>query len=229
MIEGVLRHSRIEGWHFAPFSRFIVDVPEPSNAHFEGRLTAWVAQEPRAATPYLLRSLYFFDTAWIARGHGFANHILPHNAARFGKDIATAAADCVIAIDKDPQNPYLRYLALRILKTKGDSQGMHALFPRSIQRFPTDYPLYAVRLGALEPQWGGSLAAMQAFVSRYAGPAVRTSPLTMLYLKLYAEFLGMPAIMCPTTQKRQTLCTTYVLSHLITPALQRQAHTLLTA
>lgn len=228
IINGVLGRSRIEGWHFTPFARFIVDVPEPSNAHFQQRLTTWVAQDPHAATPYLVRSLYFFDTAWIARGYGFANHILPHNAARFGKDIAAATADCVTAIDRDPQDPYPRYLALKILKTEGDGQDMRALFQQSIQLFPTYYPLYAVRLGALEPKWGGSLAAMQAFVSRYAGPAAPTSPLKMLYLKLYAEFLGTPAIMCPTTSKIQKLCTTYVLGHLITPALQRHVHTLIT-
>ena len=228
IIGGVLQRSRIEGWHFTPFARFIVNVPEPSNTHFQQRLTTWVAQDPHAATPYLLRSLYFFDTAWIARGYGSANHILPQNAARFEKDISAAAADCVTAIDRDPQDPYPRYLALKILKTEGDGQDMRTFFQQSIQRFPTYYPLYAVRLGALEPKWGGSLAAMQAFVSRYAGPAAFTSPLKMLYLKLYSEFLGIPAIMCPTTPKLQKLCTTYVLTHLITPALQRHVHTLIT-
>lgn len=227
IIAGVLRRSRIEGWHFSPFARFIISVPEPGNALFGQRLTTWITEDPNAATPYLVRSLYYYDTAWIARGHGFADHILPQNAALFGKEIAIAATDSMIAIDQDPQDPYARYLALKILKSEGDSQDMRAVFQRSIQRFPTYYPLYAVRLGALEPKWGGSLVAMQTFVSRYAGSAAPTSPLRMLYLKLYATFLGTPAIICPTTPKMQKLCTAYVLSRLITPALQRRVHALI--
>ena len=227
IIGGVLRRSRIEGWHFSPFARFIIDVPEPSNALFGRRLTTWIAEDPKAATPYLVRSLYYYDTAWVARGHGFADHILPQNAARFGKEIAIAAADSMIAIDQDPQDPYARYLALKILKSEGDSQDMRAVFQRSIRRFPAYYPLYAVRLGALEPKWGGSLAAMQTFVSRYAGSAAPTSPLRVLYLKLYAAFLNTSAIICPTTPKMQKLCTTYVLSRLITPALKRHVYTLI--
>ena len=228
IVGGVLVASHRDGWDFSPFSQFIADVPEPGNTFFRQRLTNWIAQDPRSATPYLLRCLYDYDTAWATRGGGFVNHILPHNRARFVKEIGQAAIESAAAIDRAPQNPYPRYLALKILKAQGNAQGMRTAFYRSIRRFPTYYPLYAARLGALEPKWGGSLAAMRAFVARYAGHAAPTSPLRMLYLQLYAEFLGTATMACPTDPKMHKLCTAYVLSRLITPTLQRRARALLT-
>lgn len=70
------------------------------------------------------------------------------------------------------------------------------LFEQAIQIFPDYYPIYQIRLVALQPKWFGSLNAMYAFVHRYARRTPQSSPRRLLYLQMYAHVLSAVSDAC---------------------------------
>lgn len=191
-----LLQSRIQNWHFRPFSKFIVHVSQRGDEDFLDQLTKWVDHDKNSAIPHLLRAQYHQKTAWLLRGEDFASEVQTGRMSLFRTHIERAATDIAEAIRLDETNPYSLYLWLEILSGYGNTPGMETAFRQSIRKFPNYYPLYLVRLETLSPKWGGSPKEMYAFVDNYAGKANAYPPLKMLYVQLYADLLEIAWIPC---------------------------------
>ncbi|WP_329740493.1 DUF4034 domain-containing protein [Dyella sp. A6] len=189
-LHAALAQSRVGRWHFAPFAAFIDYVAAPYDKTFEDRLDAWVEQDPADALPRLVRANYHYNRGWWIRGYRFAGEVGKAHSVAFQQELDLAQQDIDRVIQRAPDNPYARYLALLILKATGDNQVQLRVFRQAIARFPNYYPLYLVRLDSLQPKWGGSVEAMKAFVHRYAGAAPAGSSLKMLNLALYARLMS---------------------------------------
>jgi tetratricopeptide (TPR) repeat protein len=192
----MLAQTRIGPWRFAPFTTFVGYVSAPSDQKFAEQLDAWVKQSPKSPSAHLIRANYHYNRGWWFRGNGFSNQVDAGHYERFRKELAQASNDVDDLVQLAPDDPYAWQLRLLIARdTQGDSM-QEAAFKTAIARFPDYFPLYMVRLGSLQPKWGGSTDAMKAFVKQYAGAAPASSPLKALNLFLYARLLNNASLNC---------------------------------
>lgn len=222
-VERNLQRSRIASWHFVPFARFVPDIPRTNDPGFLHRLDQWVTGRPRAAIPRLIRAQYYSGTGWSIRGNGFISGTPRARLRAFRTDMRRAARDAAHAMGLDGSDPYAAFLLLEIRASAGNTPDLQATFGKAVDRLPHYYPLYRERLKALEPQWGGSVKAMYAFVAAHAGRAAAHSPMKMLYLQLYDDLLETAAAYCDTQADggpRLTRCIANAMDQLVTPQLE---------
>lgn len=223
IITAVRKSSRLENWRYYPFGDFIAGIPDVNDPAFGGRLDAWVAQDPKDDIPLLVRAQFYDEAGWLKRGHNFVAYTQAADLKLFKDYMDKALADVEGAIKLDDRNPYAFYLKLRILRGFGMSPAMIGAFAQAIAKYPSYYPLYDVVLTTLEPRWGGTVAAMNAFVDHYAGGASQYSPLKLLYLSLYRDFLGSAYTSCYNYLNDRTKlseCVKFYMNHVISPQLE---------
>lgn len=224
---GVLAHSQLQNWRYYPFDAFVKSVTYEPASQFGQRLSGWVAKNSTDPIPLLLRAEYHLETGWAKRGHDFAANTSAERMAAFAAHMAKALADINAAINLDDRNPYSFWLKLRILQGNGLSQAFLAAFHDAVAKHPAYYPLYDIALSTLQPRWGGSTAAMYAFVDKYAGNAPGFSPLKLLYLDLYRYLLSTASVACGTRGGDREKCVVAVMQKAVTPALEQHVVTAL--
>ncbi len=223
----ILTISHLEPWRFYPFTDFIestVDPDNPDDPSYEASLTAWVAHDPGAAMPLVVRAKYYVEIAWSKRGQGFSSDVSKANMDAFSAYSIKAMTDVEAAIQRDARNPYEFYLRLSILRGFGASKEMEAAFDDAIARYPGYYALYDVMLETLQSKWGGSVPAMYAFVDKYAGNLDASSPRKLLYVTLYRYLLETITTTCWAAQStdsgKRDACVWSGMQNAVTPQLK---------
>lgn len=225
LTEAVAAASRLQNWRYYPFEDFIGGIADVADPGFGTRLDEWVARNNGDPVPLLIRAQYYYERGWFARGHDFSNRTAAAHMADFENDMKKALADIDMAIAADGGDPYPFYLKLRILHGFGWSEKMQTAFSAAISKYPGYYPLYDIELSTLEPKWGGRIAAMYAFVERYAGQAAEYSPMKFLYIALYRDLLNSAAIACDYYRRDQATaarCVASAMDKTATPELEKQ-------
>lgn len=217
----VLAHSQTQNWRYYPFDAFVNSVTYETAPQLGQRLSEWVAKNSTDPIPLLLRARYHVHTGWAKRGHDFAANTSPERMAAFAEQMTKALADVNAAIRLDNRNPYSFWLKLRILQGNGLSQAFLAAFDDAAAKHPAYYRLYDIALSTLQPRWGGTIAAMYAFVDKYAGKAPEFSPLKLLYLDLYRYLLSTASVGCGARGGDREKCVVAVMQKWVTPALER--------
>jgi tetratricopeptide (TPR) repeat protein len=192
----VLASSHLQSWRFYPFNEFIDTIVRGDEPALLEHLNSWLEQDPKSAIAYLIRSQYYQQAGWAARGAEVASKVPPRLMALFAEDMSQSIADLQRSIGLSPKIPLSYYKLLLAASSDGNSSDVERTFQFGIKAFPNYYPLYKTRLGSLRPKWGGSIEAMYAFVNRYAGHAPENSPLKLLFLDLYANLLDAAAFDC---------------------------------
>jgi len=221
----VLANSRLQNWQFSPFSDFIAGIVNVNDTVLEAHLNAWVAQDQNDAIPLLIRAQYYCDTAWFERGGNYISAIQASHLASFGRHMAKAYVDVEAALKADDNVPYGFYLKLRVVQATGTQPQMTNAFDSAVAKFPGYYPLYNIMLTTLEPKWGGSVAAMYAFVERHAGHAADYSPLKLLYVTFYRDLLNIASGTCYPNWRdhdRMAQCVGSTMEKIATRQLERQ-------
>lgn len=189
IVAEVLGASEVQNWRFYPFADFIGYVSNNAPPEFGDRLDEWVAKSASDPAALLLRAQHRYDAGWAERGRGFASKVSARRMTAFVDHMQAALADVDAALELDATNPFGYYLRLRILQGGGASAEFFDAFADGIAKHPDYYPLYEIALATLQPRWGGSTAAMSAFVDEFAGGAPEFSPLKLLHLSLYRYLL----------------------------------------
>lgn len=215
----VLAESKVESWDFQPFTTFAEDYADHVDAGFAKHLDDWVAAQPHEPLPLVMRAQYHYDRGWFLRGGDYSNKVPAADMRGFGLEMGQALADVQAALKMDAGNPYAYLLRLRILQGNGMSQRLFDAFKDGIAHYQNYYPLYRITLGSLQPKWGGSVRQMQGFVDYYAGPAPAASPLKLLYLQLYDDYLSIAGADCWKKDKKQD-CVSAEMRVLVSPELQ---------
>jgi hypothetical protein len=226
----VLADSHLQNWRFYPFGDFIKEIANVTDPEFENYLNAWVAQNSSDAMPLLVRARYYRDLGWYKRGGHFARDTQAEHMAAFEDDMKKGLADTDAALRFNDPNPYAFYLKLGILRGFGPSQAMMDAFAAGIEKYPNYYPLYDVVLGTLEPEWGGSVKQMYAFVDQYAAQADEHSPLKLLYLSLYRSLLRSASIACARNgvgRDEAAKCVAGAMQKIVKPDLENRVVTAL--
>lgn len=224
ILQRSLSQSGFHAGRYLPFSALMKEVTLPAGKGFDAHLNAWVKDSPDTAMPYLVRSVYAYNQGWQIRGHRFANMVLPEHMRIYQNDLRHAAIDAEYARRIDPENAYANYLPVWILSGRGDSAAVATAFTKAQARFPEYYALYYLRLRTLEPKWGGSVAAMYAFVEHYAGQAPINSALQLLYVQLFANLLNTAELECEKPDGNSPdACVDLKMQAMVTPQLTEQA------
>jgi tetratricopeptide (TPR) repeat protein len=196
MLGDVYGKSALQSWSFAPFGRFMGDFIVQEDKAFGEGLADWVVKEKDNPLAHLARAEYLHDEAWKARGERTVDKVGTGQLSLFDTDIEAALAENAEAAKLDPKNPYLAWQRLEILFGRGNSSEMEEAFQDGITSFPAYYNLYGMRLRSLAPKWGGSAKEIYAFLDKYAKPAPKDSPLRMLYLDAYGQFIDAAEFDC---------------------------------
>jgi tetratricopeptide (TPR) repeat protein len=220
LVREILAESKLQGFTFSPFDRFVAHLSPGNDAQFVAGLNAWISHSPKSALAYLLRASYYRDTAWLVRGSEFDDAVPEEHRQTFREYIRRAGDDVRQSIALDPEIP-LSYVLQLQLAGGGESEREAArAFTLGVERYPASYDLYRARLRFLQPKWGGSVGAMYKFVADNAGRAPPSSPLKLLYLELSADLLNAAWISCDHLQhERLTECMDFQMNHNVTGAL----------
>ena len=158
LVEDILAHSSLDGWHYAPFNKFINSVTHGNDPVLLDHLNEWVRQEPQSAVAYpLMRAQYYFATGWTLRTAEVGSKIPRDIYAMFSEDLRLSAADIRQSISLNPHNPWSYYRLMGTMGGEGNTPELQAAFETAIKAFPQYYQLYQYRLNMLTPKWGGSL------------------------------------------------------------------------
>jgi tetratricopeptide (TPR) repeat protein len=216
----VLSRSKLSGWRFYPFDRFMETLVGAGNdSQLEWQLHKWREQDPNSAFAHLISARYYYVTGWATRSDDVDSEIPPKDKALFADDIATAGSEVRSAIALNPHVPWSYQLLVRVLASFGNSDQLEAAFQQAIDAYPGYYPPYRQRLYMLTPKWGGSIAAMYAFVDRYAGHAPAGSPLKLLYLQLYGYLADAASTDCAWHGDGSDTCMQSEMSRNVSPQM----------
>jgi hypothetical protein len=116
------------------------------------------------ATVLSMRGEYHCQTAWEARGGGFANTVTPDGWKAMEKHMASGRDALQRAWAADPLNYHAATEMLSI--ETGDTRGrdeMEKWYARAMRAWPGNRAACELKMGWLEPKWHGSIEDMIAF------------------------------------------------------------------
>ncbi len=103
--------------------------------------------------------------AWSARGHGYANAVMPGQMALFNFRVEMAAADLAdIAIPAQTNPLWYQWSLNNRLDDSETAIQMRSRFEAGRAKFPRYWPMYQAMLRALMPRWGGSYGQVDGFI-----------------------------------------------------------------
>lgn len=119
---------------------------------------------PHAAASYFIKTKFYYEYAWRARGGGYANQVRAERWKLFFARIKEAEA----ALDKawvlDPKDPSIPTFMIQICRSgQKPREEMETWFRRAMQLDTNNYAACYYKLLYLLPQWYGSRADMLSF------------------------------------------------------------------
>jgi tetratricopeptide (TPR) repeat protein len=135
-------------------------------------LDDWIKTEPRSALARAARGKYRFQRAWHNRGTRASRETPPEQFRAMEQLFEDAARDLRDAIDLDSRlTPAYETLIELASASRGPLQEQ-AIYRRAMEVAPHSYLVRRIVLKCLEPKWGGSLDAIDRYLSdtrRYEG------------------------------------------------------------
>lgn len=129
----------------------------------------WVAAKPKSYAALVLRTGFYRQYAWTARGAGFINTVSRQGYDIFTQRLLLADADITSASLLNPSMPFHYYEMLQLdmaLQRGSISSFSHLMKARQID--PSFYPVYMVYMFMNRPRWGGSVEIMKKIAQDYA-------------------------------------------------------------
>jgi hypothetical protein len=122
---------------------------------------ALVDPDPWAAA--LARHMHHFETAWRARGAGWADTVTAEGGRIFSTELDKDYQLCLQAWESAPDRPEFAAMLLQISRPTRSKDEEMLWFQRCVQA-QFDYPdAYSHMLMSLMPRWCGSLSQLVAF------------------------------------------------------------------
>ncbi|MDD9901727.1 MAG: hypothetical protein OXT65_12165 [Alphaproteobacteria bacterium] len=230
IIANIMKQSRMDGWRFAPFEKFMWDIFEHTAADTLDKLDLWVQQSADKPLPHMMRAMFYYRTGWKKRGHGFNSTVSESAGNSFRDYLKKAYIDIETARRLDDSSLYRGALRIFISRSTGWSLMLEKAFDEETALHPDYYVLYDQYINGLAPKWGGSLEAMISFVEKHGGSAPNNSPKKMLYLELYHQIVNTAWVYCGDHEKNsvgtpmlEKMCMEKMVSKYLTPDLAGKA------
>lgn len=161
-------------------------------ANRQGRpewLDAWVAAEPYADTPLLVRGAHSIYWAWEARGSASAEQTQASAFKVFWERLELAEADLKEAAARAPGDP--TPLAFLITSCRGLQLGLEELgdrFKEVLARHPGHRAAHSSMLQGLSAKWGGSHRLMFNFARDAAARSVAGTRVAAVVAEAHIEY-----------------------------------------
>ena len=131
------------------------------------RFAEWRRAYPKSVLPDLLEAGLYYESAWAARGHGYAKQVRAQDWALFRYRVSLARAILDEVEDRSRDQPYWYSSAISVgLDGEDSRESLRATFDAGARRFPAYQPLYRAMLRTLMPRWNGSSAEVADFVDQ---------------------------------------------------------------
>ena len=151
------------------------------------RFADWRRAYPASAVPSLLEAVYYHESAWVARGQGYAKSVSAQAWQVFHHNVGVSRAILEDGATYGREHPYWYAKSVSVALDGSDpSDAITKVFDEGARRFPDYHPLYAAMLRTLMPRWHGSAEAVADFVDE-----VTRAQSDSLYAELYATYAGL--------------------------------------
>lgn len=150
-----------------------VGIPE----HPEDKLLldAWVEKMPGHWAPWLARAKYSVNAAWRARGTKWASETTDAQFDKMADFDDRVMADLKQALRIEPALVAAYQIMQDLAMRYGKQDASRRIIVEALRISPASYSARKVHLSVLEPRWGGSYEAMEAFI-REAKPFYGRNP-----------------------------------------------------
>jgi hypothetical protein len=148
------------------------DAENATDADYEARIArfeTWVATRPASVAAKMALARQWFQYAYRARGHGWADSVPKAAWAIFGERMGKARAllDQVEAMPDRSPVVYFSLLGAARAQDRPLAE-REALFRKAIAFEPDFFPAYSNHADDFLERWGGSASALRSFVERSA-------------------------------------------------------------
>jgi hypothetical protein len=131
---------------------------------FETDIRALARKHPDSPDVWLLLAMLHESRGWAARGMGTADTVTENGLRLFRTYLAASRA--TLEAHPLPTNPAWHELRINVAGALGgEPRELDALFAAAIKQQPDYQSTWYTRLKYLEPQWGGSIDDMVAFIN----------------------------------------------------------------
>lgn len=159
--------------------------------NFEKLLDDWCEKSPHHQSPFVIRGLYRINSAWFARGEGYAYTVSETDSRLFKQHLELAKDDLEKAYSINPDDP--NSASSMVIVCTGlacEEEEMEKWFKRAVGADPISYNAYSAKLNYLNPKWLGNHEKFAEFVdycyqNSPSGSIVYRVKLSHLY-----EYLG---------------------------------------
>ena len=139
-------------------------VFDNSDPALENDLNLWTGQMKKSAPAHLALGIYQFHLGWLSRGFRWANDTTSGQFAKMKAHFRVAQEALLQAIRIQPDNPVAYTYLLHLLNADGSKQALERYYRQAVKDNPLSVGVRKAYLTSLEPKWGGSLPAIEAFL-----------------------------------------------------------------
>jgi hypothetical protein len=163
---------RQDATELATFYDALLQVSGTGNAEWQNRLTqlqAWNSAIPESITAKIAIAKWHDETAWKARGNGFADTITLDAATIMDQQMAQATAILKAVPSANVDDPEYYHCWIEVcLLTGPDKAITQGYFEKGIAIAKEYYPLYSSMVNYLLPRWYGQQGEADNFIANAA-------------------------------------------------------------
>ena len=151
------------------------------HADLQPTIERWIAMHPHAWQALAARGISRAAAGYRARGTKATSETLPAQLDAMRQLFALAVPDLRAALSERPRFLPAYARLIDIAQMLGDEQGAKAALEDAVRQDPNTFQVRDTYMTGLEPRWGGSWAAMDAF-ARQAQTHASANPQLVLLL-----------------------------------------------
>lgn len=137
-------------------------------ADAEATLGEWIAKMPASYTARTARGRFYLGRGLEARGTDLISATPKANIRTMQAQLAKAKADLDASVPLTAK-PYVSHLSLiELYQVNGTREQAQQAYDAAVRLAPQNLRLRQMWMSILEPRWGGSLAAMEAYAAESA-------------------------------------------------------------
>lgn len=159
----------------------------PTDRDLAARYDAWVTASPNSYVARLARGIYYKRVGLEERGERYISETSTEQIDRMNSAFSLASRDLGASIGLNPK-PFLSYLhTMDIGRQYISNEQLRLLFDHAAALDPDSFGLRIKFMVALQPRWGGSVAAMQAFLEECKKTRLAVGDLNQLEAMVLGE------------------------------------------
>jgi hypothetical protein len=127
----------------------------------------WTVASPSSSLAQVTYAGVYLAQAWAIRGDGYASTVSPSQWTGFYENVSRAKAYLLARRELGRSNPAWYQSMARILQwTSAPDAEYRLILDEGLDRFPTNFPLYAAAIDHYSSKWGGSPGEIAKFADR---------------------------------------------------------------